>query len=60
MIEQAGPELFMVSTDLPHLEGGRGPLAKFMGELNGVFDDARRRFFAGNIAIMMNGEAAAV
>ena len=29
MIEQAGPELFMFSTDFPHPEGGRDPKAKF-------------------------------
>ena len=29
MIEQAGDDLFMFSTDYPHPEGGRDPLAKF-------------------------------
>ena len=29
MIEQAGADLFMFSTDYPHPEGGRDPLAKF-------------------------------
>ena len=29
MIEQAGDDLFMFSTDFPHPEGGKDPLAKF-------------------------------
>jgi predicted TIM-barrel fold metal-dependent hydrolase len=50
MIEQAGPELFMFSTDYPHPEGGRDPLAKFEETMTGTNVDARERFFFGNMA----------
>ena len=53
MIEQAGPELFMFSTDYPHPEGGRDPLAKFEAELNDVSAADRSRFYAGNMAELM-------
>lgn len=50
MIEQAGAELFMFSTDYPHPEGGRDPIAKFEDTLTDTTDAERRRFFAGNMA----------
>jgi predicted TIM-barrel fold metal-dependent hydrolase len=53
MIEQAGPELFMFSTDYPHPEGGRDPLAKFEAELTDVSTADRSRFYAGNMAELM-------
>ena len=53
MIEQAGPELFMFSTDYPHPEGGRDPLAKFEAELTDVSVADQARFYAGNMAELM-------
>jgi predicted TIM-barrel fold metal-dependent hydrolase len=53
MIEQAGGELFMFSTDYPHPEGGRDPLAKFEAQLDDVSDDDEARFFAGNMAELL-------
>ncbi|HET6811978.1 MAG TPA: amidohydrolase family protein [Acidimicrobiales bacterium] len=53
MIQEAGPELFMFSTDYPHPEGGRDPLAKFEAELTEVSADDRSRFYAGNMAELM-------
>ncbi|HEX5265313.1 MAG TPA: amidohydrolase family protein [Acidimicrobiales bacterium] len=50
MAEQAGADLFMFSTDYPHPEGGRDPLAKFEAELDGVSTADRARFYAGNMA----------
>jgi predicted TIM-barrel fold metal-dependent hydrolase len=50
MIEQAGPELFMFSTDYPHPEGGQDPIAKFEAELADVPGEDRERFYAGNMA----------
>jgi predicted TIM-barrel fold metal-dependent hydrolase len=57
MIEQAGPELFMFSTDYPHPEGGKDPLAKFEAELAGVDEEAKARFFAGNMAELLSARA---
>jgi uncharacterized protein len=60
MIEQAGPELFMFSTDYPHPEGGKDPLAKFEEALGDTDDDARDRFYYRNMAELMSGAAATV
>jgi predicted TIM-barrel fold metal-dependent hydrolase len=53
MMEEAGPELFMFSTDYPHPEGGRDPLAKFEAELTDVSAGDRARFYAANMADLM-------
>jgi len=53
MIEQAGTDLFMFSTDYPHPEGGRDPLAKFEAAMPDVADDARHRFYYQNMADLL-------
>jgi uncharacterized protein len=54
MIEQSGPDLFMFSTDLPHPEGGRDPLAKFEASLEGVDKASKESFYAGNMAWLLD------
>ena len=56
MIEQAGSDLFLFSSDYPHPEGGRDPLARFEEELLGAGDRAKDRFYARNFADMMGTE----
>jgi predicted TIM-barrel fold metal-dependent hydrolase len=58
MIEQAGSELFMFSTDYPHPEGGKDPLAKFEETLSDTDDADVGRFFAGNMAELLAGAPA--
>jgi predicted TIM-barrel fold metal-dependent hydrolase len=53
MMEQAGSELFMFSTDYPHPEGGRDPLAKFEEELGGVGREDLNLFYRGNMAALL-------
>jgi predicted TIM-barrel fold metal-dependent hydrolase len=53
MTEQAGDGLFMFSTDYPHPEGGKDPLAKFDEELVDASDTTRDRFFRANLAELM-------
>ena len=50
LIEQTGPDLYLFSTDYPHPEGGRDPIAKFEASLDdhGIGDDARRAFYSDN------------
>ena len=55
MIDQAGAELFMFSTDYPHPEGGRDPLAKFEETLASVSEQDRERFYFGNMAELLDG-----
>jgi predicted TIM-barrel fold metal-dependent hydrolase len=57
MIEQAGPELFMFSTDYPHPEGGKDPLAKFEATMTDVEEESLGRFYAGNMAELLSGAA---
>jgi predicted TIM-barrel fold metal-dependent hydrolase len=58
MIEQAGPELFMFSTDYPHPEGGKDPLAKFEEALGGTTEADRASFFYDNMHELLNGHDA--
>ncbi len=53
MIEQAGDDLFLFSSDYPHPEGGRDPLARFEGSMTAVGEGAKQRFYADNFAAMM-------
>lgn len=55
MIEQAGSELFMFSTDYPHPEGSRDPLQKFEETLAGTPEDSRARFFSENMHELVHG-----
>ncbi|MBA2608259.1 MAG: amidohydrolase family protein [Actinobacteria bacterium] len=53
LIEHAGDELFMFSSDYPHPEGGKDPLGKFEASLAGTSPDAVERFYSGNYAELM-------
>ncbi len=53
MIEQAGPELFLFSSDYPHPEGGKDPLKRFEDSLSGLGEDTKERFYSRNFADMM-------
>jgi uncharacterized protein len=50
LIEQGGEDLFLFSSDFPHPEGGRDPLARFEETMPEVSDEARERFYSGNFA----------
>jgi uncharacterized protein len=53
LIELAGPELFMFSSDFPHVEGGRNPLKRFESSLGTCSDAVRDAFYAKNFADLM-------
>ncbi len=51
MIDSAGPELFLFSSDYPHHEGTDDPIGRFertMENVEAVDDDARDLFYSGN------------
>ncbi len=48
MIADSADDLFMFSSDYPHIEGGRNPLGRFERSLARVSGDAKDRFYAGN------------
>ncbi|HEX6393595.1 MAG TPA: amidohydrolase family protein [Acidimicrobiales bacterium] len=56
MIEQAGPELFMFSSDYPHPEGSTDPIAKFEATLDGTDADALDRFYSDNFTELMGSK----
>ncbi len=55
MIEQAGAELLLFSSDYPHPEGTKDPLAKFAATMGGVTSSELDRFFSGNFADLYRG-----
>ena len=59
IIEQAGPEVAMFSSDYPHVEGGRKPYERFEASLGEVDESVRRAFYCDNFLNLM-GSAAAV
>lgn len=60
MIKEAGSELFMFSTDYPHPEGGKDPLAKFEEALGAASAGDRDRFYFTNLAELLGVTAEAV
>lgn len=53
IIENAGPEVCLFSSDYPHVEGGRNPLKRFEASLGDVSEDAKTRFYHDNFADLM-------
>jgi uncharacterized protein len=53
IIEQAGPEVCLFSSDYPHVEGGRRPLERFEASLGDASADVRRRFYCDNFLDLM-------
>jgi predicted TIM-barrel fold metal-dependent hydrolase len=54
-INNAGAGVCMFSSDFPHVEGGRNPIARFDRSLDaaGIGDDARRAFYLDNFADLL-------
>ena len=55
LIRQSDERLYMVSSDYPHIEGGRAPLARFEAGLEGAREDAKSAFFAENFMRLFAG-----
>lgn len=53
IIENAGAETVLFSTDYPHPEGGRDPLARFEATMHSIGEDAKENFYHRNFAAMM-------
>ncbi len=49
LMEQLGSEMLCFASDYPHPEGSSDPIRKFEATMDGVDDDARAAFYAGNI-----------
>ncbi len=53
IVEQAGPDLVMFSSDYPHVEGGRKPVERFEASLGGAGEDVRQQFYVDNFLFLM-------
>src|SRR5690349_5265023 len=55
LIRQSDDRLYLFSSDYPHIEGGRNPLARFEASLEGASEPARTRFYADNFSKLFAG-----
>jgi predicted TIM-barrel fold metal-dependent hydrolase len=60
IVDQAGPEVALFSSDYPHVEGGRRPIERFEASLaaSEVDGHARQRFYADNFVDLMGSALA--
>jgi predicted TIM-barrel fold metal-dependent hydrolase len=56
IVEQAGAEVVLFSSDYPHVEGGRRPVERFEASLGDASDAVRQAFYCDNFVDLM-GEA---
>jgi predicted TIM-barrel fold metal-dependent hydrolase len=57
IVDQAGADLVMFSSDYPHVEGGRKPRERFEASLGDAGDDVRQAFFVDNFLFLMGSAA---
>jgi predicted TIM-barrel fold metal-dependent hydrolase len=53
MIRDAGPELFLFSSDYPHPEGTDDPMGRFEKKMQGIDEGAKEQFYSSNFRYMM-------
>jgi predicted TIM-barrel fold metal-dependent hydrolase len=53
MIKDAGPELFLFSSDYPHPEGTDDPIGRFERTMSGISEEAKEQFYYENFQFMM-------
>jgi uncharacterized protein len=53
LIRDAGPDLFMFSSDYPHPEGTDDPIGRFEHTFDGTSEEAKEKFYNGNFQQMM-------
>ncbi len=58
IVEQAGEELCLFSSDYPHVEGGRHPLKRFEASTGGLSERAQQRFYCDNFVDLMGSALA--
>jgi len=48
LIKDSNPDLYLFSSDYPHVEGGRDPIGKFEKALDGFDETAKTNFYSEN------------
>ena len=54
MIRESNADLYLFSSDYPHIEGGRNPLGRFESSLHGMSEEVLDKFFENNMADLLN------
>jgi predicted TIM-barrel fold metal-dependent hydrolase len=60
IVDQAGDDLVLFSSDYPHVEGGRKPLERFEASLGDRDESVRRRFYCDNFLFLMGNAGVAL
>ncbi len=60
IIEQAGPEVCLFSSDYPHVEGGRRPVERFEASLGDADEQVRDAFYRDNFLDLMGSAGLAL
>ena len=50
MIRESNPDLYLFSSDYPHIEGGRNPLGRFDSSLEGLDQSVMEKFYSQNMS----------
>lgn len=53
IVDQAGADLVLFSSDYPHVEGGRRPVERFEASLGDRGEDVRQSFYCDNFRFLM-------
>jgi predicted TIM-barrel fold metal-dependent hydrolase len=53
IVEQAGDEICLFSSDFPHVEGGRNPIKRFEASMQGLSEAQKQRFYHDNFVDLM-------
>jgi predicted TIM-barrel fold metal-dependent hydrolase len=59
LVDQSSPDLYLFSSDYPHVEGGRDPIKRFEGFLGERSEAVREAFYAENFLRIFPGERVA-
>ncbi|HET8895830.1 MAG TPA: amidohydrolase family protein, partial [Protaetiibacter sp.] len=60
IVEQAGPDIVLFSSDYPHVEGGRRPLERFEASLGDASEGVRDQFYRTNFLDLIGRGAASI
>jgi uncharacterized protein len=58
MLDQTNPDLYLFSSDYPHIEGGRDPIGKFEGFLADRDETVKAKFYTENFLRVFQNAAA--
>ena len=54
MVRESNSDLYLFSSDYPHIEGGRNPLGRFEASLEGMSEEVLNKFYADNMSRLLN------